>query len=230
MAFQITLAVLSAILMVYIIILKVKLSNRNLFIETTLKKLSGIGNNGSTAEMMEFIEDLHKSVQYSSFLNDKLLNRETTDFIYEDTGNMHVFMHYTREESDAKRILSAGFRFAESFHRTAVPVTRDNLDLKMKHNDRKLFGDYLIIICISNDIVHKYTSELEKAGLRNYSLENILTELPPVKNENADMIYQLPAKFVKGYVNYKTGEIVKNPEFNPFYNSPSFSKNIAVAR
>jgi hypothetical protein len=96
----------------------------------------------------------------------------------------------------------------------------------MKHNSRKLFGDYIIVICISNDVANFYSFELEKAGIVNYSFENILTETPPVKNDNSDLVYQLSMQFIKGYVNHKTGAIVKNPGFDPLYDSPKFMRNI----
>jgi hypothetical protein len=36
--------------------------------------------------------------------------------------------------------------------------------------------------------------------------------------------------FTIGYVNHRTGVIVKNPGFNPFYNSPNFLKNIDLLK
>jgi len=68
--------------------------------------------------------------------------------------------------------------------------------------------------------------ELNKKGITGYSFENILTEEPPFRNDNSDMVYQLSSKFIKGYINYRTGEIIKNPNFDPWYNSPEFQKNI----
>jgi hypothetical protein len=45
-------------------------------------------------------------------------------------------------------------------------------------------------------------------------------------NENADVIYQLSNKFVKGYINHQTGEITANPDFNPAFNTELFEKNL----
>ena len=67
-------------------------------------------------------------------------------------------------------------------------------------------------------------------GLKNYSVENVLTEIPPFRNENADMIYLLPNRFVKGYINHQTGEIFSNPDYNPFYDTPVFEKNLAMMK
>jgi len=228
MATQIVLFLLIVALMVYSVYLHIQLTRKNIFIESTVKRLSGIEKSRSMDEMMAFLRELQKLSQYRSYFADKLLDKDTTDFIFENYPELRIYMHYTKEKADADNILSNGFRFADSFYKTALPVIKDNLDLKIKHDSKKFFGDYMIIICISNDIVNYYSMELEKAGIKNYSFENILTELPSSSNENSDNIYQLSPKFVKGYVYLGTGEIVKNPEFDPWFNSPEFAKNITT--
>ena len=86
------------------------------------------------------------------------------------------------------------------------------------------------MICISNDVANFYSYELGKAAIPNCSFENILTETPPVKNDNSDLVYQLSSQFIKGYVNHRTDAIVKNPGFDPLYNSPDFLKNIGLMK
>lgn len=226
MGTQIVLFLLIVVLMVYSVYLHIQLTRKNIFIESTVKRLSGIEKSRSMEEMMAFLSELQKLSQYRSYFPDKLLESDTTDYVFENYPEMRIYMHYTKEKADADNILSDGFRFADSFYKTALPVIKDNLDLKIKHDSRKYFGDYMIIICISNDIVNYYSMELEKAGIRDFSFENILTEIPWSRNENSDQIYQLSSKFIKGYVNLRTGEIVKNPAFDPWYNSPEFDKNI----
>lgn len=226
MTTQIVLVILIIALIIYSIILQIRLTRKNIFIETTVKRLSGIEKTGNLEEMMTFLSELQKQSQYSSYFADKLLDKETTDFIFENDKELHIYMHYTLEEGSAKSIIQNGFRFADSFYKTALNITKDKLDLKIKHDSRKYYGDYLIIICISNDIVNLYTMELQKAGITSVSIENILTEVPISKNDNSDLVYQLSPKFVKGYLNYRTGEIVRNPSFDPSFNSPEFLKNI----
>jgi hypothetical protein len=226
MATEVVLLLLIVALMVYSIYLHIQLTRKNIFIESTVKRLSGIEKSRSMDDMIAFLNDLQKLSQYRSFFSDKLLDKDTTDFVFENYSELRIYMHYTKEKADADNILSDGFRFADSFYKTALPVVKDNLDLKIKHDSKKFFGDFMIIICISNDIVNYYSMELEKAGIRNYSFENILTEVPSSPNDNSDSIYQLSSKFIKGYVNLRTGEIVKNPFFDPWFNSPEFAKNI----
>lgn len=226
MATQIILVFLIVVLVIYSIVLQIKLTRKNIFIESTVKRLTGIEKRRSMEEMTSFLAEIQKQAQYSSYFTDKLLEKETTDFIFENDKELKIFMHYTLQEADAKNILTDGFMFADSFYKTALHVTRDSLDLKIKHNSKKYYGDFLIIICISNDIVNFFSMELKKAGVTGHSYENILTEEAPFRNDNSDMVYKLSSKFVKGYLNYRTGEIVRNPNFDPWYNSPEFQKNV----
>lgn len=215
------------LLLAIIVYLSFRLSVKNVFIATTIKKLAGIEKNGNMEELVSFMHELHLSSMYSSFLKDKLFSRnEALDFIYGDIEKMKVYIHYTRDENDARKIMSEGFRFEDSFHRTALPVSKDNLDLRIKHNERKLFGDYLILIGISDNLVNTYSGILREKGVRNFSFENVLTETPPQNNENSDKVFQLSPRFVKGYINYKTGEITRNPNFDPAFDSPAFIRNL----
>jgi len=218
--------VIIAGLIVYIIYLQLQLSKKNIFIETTVKKLAGIEKTRSMEEMMDFLKEISKAVPYQTSTTDKLLEEKTINFILEDEEKLKIYMHYTREESDARNILKAGFRFANSFYKTALPVTKDKLDIIIKHSSQKYYGHYLIIISISDETVKRYSSEIRNAGLRNISFENLLTDIPPVRNENSEPVYLLPRQFVKGYINHLTGEITVNPDYDPHYTSPAFGKNL----
>jgi hypothetical protein len=230
MTIQIVLVVLIIVLLGYIVILHLQLTKKNIFIESTVRRLSGIEKSRSMEEMMAFMQEIQKLSEYSSFFADKLLEESTLNYIFENEKDLKIYVHYTKDETDAKSILKDGFKFADSFYKTALPVSKDKLDLTIIHNSRKFFGEYLIIISISNDIVNFYSVELEKAGIKNHFFENLLTETPPSRNENSDSVYQLSSHYIKGYINHRTGEIIKNPGFDPFYNSPEFMKNIDLLR
>jgi hypothetical protein len=226
MEIQIVEVILIVALLGYIIFLHTRLAKKNIFIESTVRRLSGIEKRRNMDEMTSFLLEIQKLSQFSPFFKDKFLEEGTINFILEDDKDLKIYMHYTKDEADARSILKDGFKFEDSFYKTALPVSKDKLDMIIKHNRRKNFGEYLIIICISNDIVKTYSMELEKAGIKNYSFENILTATPPVRNDNSDLVYQLSSQYIKGYINHRTGEIVKNPGFDPGYNSPAFMKNI----
>jgi hypothetical protein len=226
MALHILELVVIICLLAYIIYLNLLLSKKNIFIETTVKRLSGIEKTRSIDEMMDFLKEISTAGLYNPVVPDKFLEENTTSFILENEEKLKIYMHYTRYEEDAENIMRKGFRFANSFYKTALPVTKDKLDMIIKHNRQKYFGHFLIIISISNEIVTKYSADIKKADLKNISFENVLTENPPIRNENSEPIYLLPHQFVKGYINHKTGEITKNPDYDPAYNSQAFEKNL----
>jgi len=83
-----------------------------------------------------------------------------------------------------------------------------------------------MVIGISRYIFDKYADLIRSKGVNIY-IENVLCNTPPEFDDEAEEYrYTLPIQFVKGYVNYVTGETEKNPNFNPDYDSPMFEKNI----
>jgi hypothetical protein len=216
------------VLLGYIIFLHIQIAKKNILIESTLKRITGIEKKWKAEELKRFLHDIRKFSFQSPLLNDKLFDENILNFILENSGSSKIYIHYTKDESDATSIIKKGFRFVESFYKTALPVFNDRLDLLIKHNNHKFFGDYIIQICISNDIVNYYLTELDRAGIKSFNIEHILTDELPHKNENSDIEYLLPHKFIKGYINYITGDIVRNPDFDPSYNSLNFMKNIEL--
>jgi len=214
----------------YIVFLNIRLTKKNLFIESTVKRLVGMEQSWSPEEMMRFLYEIKKISHYNSFFTDKLFEEKPMGFLLEDEKNSKIYIHYTLEEADARNIVKTGFRFADSFYKTALPVTHDRLDLLIKHNGRKSFGNYLIILCISDKIFRHYSEELDKNGLKGFAVENVLTVMLPFRNENGDIIYQLSNRFVKGFINHQTGEITVNPEYNPLYDSDLFTQNLNILK
>jgi hypothetical protein len=227
---ELLLIILITLLLGYIIYLQILLTKKNIFIESTVKRLTGIDKSWNTEEMNRFLQEIRKANQYSSFFNDKLFKEKPLKFLFENKKDSRVYIHYTKEESVAKRILNDGFLYADSFYKTALPVTNDKLDLLIKHNNRKSFGNYLMIICLSDKIVDHYSAELARNGLTGVAVENILTETDTSLNENRDIIYLLPNRFVKGFINHQTGEITENPAFDPTYDSPVFGMNLELLK
>ena len=230
MTIEIILIIVIILLLGYIIFLNIRLAKKKLFIESTVSRLAGIEQSWSPEEMMRFLHEIKKASHYSSFFTDKLFEEKPMGFLLEDENKSKIFIHYTKEEADARNIIREGFRFADSFYKTALPVTKDRLDLLIKHNGRKSFGDFIVVICISGKIFRQYSGELDKNNLKGFAVENILAVSPPSRNENADLIYQLSNRFIKGYINHQTGEITTNPEYNPMFDSPQFSLNLELLK
>jgi len=194
----------------YIVFLHIKLIRRDVQIDSLLKKFSG------------YTEPLRPEDR----INEKIFSENVQNFMLEYLHKARIYLHYTRFKSDAENIIKEGFRFIDSFHKTTILVTGDRLDLMIKHNSKRYFGDFIVVICISEKIIKYYNDVIARAGIKNCHFENILTEYPPEKNENADTVYLLPSKYVKGIINYKSGEITVNPDFDPEYSSPWFEQNL----
>ena len=218
------------LLLAYIIFLNIQLAKKNIFIESTVKRLSGIEKKWTADEMKRFLYEVRKVLDHRSFLTDKLFEERSLSFLLENEKDSRIYIHYTREENDALSILKDGFRFEETFYKTALPVSGDRLDLLIKHNGRISFGDYVIILCLSYKIIDRYKAEMDRNGLKSFSVENVLTENAPFRDDNSELVYVLSPRFVKGIINHRTGEITRNPVFNPLYDSPSFEKNIEMLK
>ncbi len=168
------------------------------------------------------IVELTKIVTKDKFFNDNILN-----YIFEDTQEKILLLHYTQEKAIADKVCKEGFQFRYSFYKTAYKITQDRLDLIYKHSRSKYFGKNVLILSISTEIYNYYSEELKKISPPEAFVEQILTEVPPFHDENNDVVYTLSNKFVKGYFNYETGKITGNPEFNPNFDCDIFRKKLA---
>ncbi|HOU74538.1 MAG TPA: TetR/AcrR family transcriptional regulator [Tenuifilum sp.] len=150
-------------------------------------------------------------------------------FIFDGTypgENYYFFIHYTREKQVVDSILKTGFKYIESFHNSAEQIIDDKLDFLYKHNIYKPYGNFIVVIGISRNIFDKYAQLIRSKGINTY-IENILCDTAPEFDDEAEEYrYTLPTQYIKGYVNYVTGETVKNPSFNPDYDSTNFLNNL----
>ena len=100
-------------LIIYIIFLHIQMVKKNVFIESTVKRLTGIEKDWKMDELLKFLEEIKKMSYYSSFFNDKLFEEKTLSYILENVSDSKIYIHYTKNEADAKSIIKDGFRFAE---------------------------------------------------------------------------------------------------------------------
>lgn len=155
-------------------------------------------------------------------------SKEILDFINFDENEFVCYIHRTGTEKIAQTILRNGFEFAEAILKTTDVVVNDIVVLKYLHNLRKDYGEYIIIICIANQIYDRYLKELKKVNKdQEYTVEEILTDkLSRFDEERDQWIYTLPKYYIKGYFCEKTLKIVRNIDFNPYYASPKYLENI----
>ena len=218
--------IIIAILFCYIVYLQYQLYKKNQFIESIVGKLSKLEEEWGDDHVVKLLQKLQQLNAEPIVKKDKLFDPSVIDFLFEKEKDLKIFVHYTKEESIARKIFSEGFRFVESFDKTAEAVVKDTVDLTYKHNVKKYYGKYIVVICISNEIYSKYDNKLKDLKKPNTQVEQILTEIEPCVNDNMDEVYVLSNHYIKGFVNYETGELIGNSNYNPNFDSPAFSNNL----
>jgi len=182
---------------------------------------------GNRENLLKSIEELDILKLKKKITGHQFLNEDVESFIFENEKESEIFLHYTKQEEIAKKIVSEGFKFSHSFHKTAENICNDKVDLLYKHHRHKHFGKYVVVISIDKKIYNFYMNETHK--LSNALLvEQVLTEIPSYLDENQEIIYTLSNFYVKGYFNYETGKTITNPLFNSRYDSIKFRENIEL--
>ncbi|MCK4664725.1 MAG: hypothetical protein KAT68_17780 [Bacteroidales bacterium] len=214
------------LLFAYIIYLHFQVSKKKFLIKTFLKKFGKTESKLAKKDIICFLENLKNSEFSGVVTKDKMMDKKFISFLFENESEINIFIHYTAKEDVAEKILSEGFKFVNSFYKTAEYIYNDELYLIHRHYERKQYGHYVIVICISKDTYNHYSDELSKLKVKNIDVEHILTETPSYIDENSDEIYTFPKQFIKGYFNYMDETIVENPEFNYNFHSDVFDKNL----
>ncbi len=158
--------------------------------------------------------------------SDLFLNPDIQNFIFEFSKDSFVFLHYTSEKSIADNILKEGFVYSTAFDKTTALIHNDKIDINYNHLIRKPFGKFVVVICIQKKLYLKYSELISKAGKKELKVEEVLSEKQAYDNENNERTYTLYHKFVKGYINYSSGTIIKNDAFDRTFDSDSFKSFI----
>ena len=207
------------ILIGYVVYLQFEIADNRTIIEELRKTIRDV-----TASFVK--KDTIETVENEIIDNNKLLDKETLKFIFDGESKVLLYMHFTREEEIAKTILSEGFLFENTLYKTTEQIRNDSTELAYKYYLRKHYGKNIIILGIAADLWKTYEAEIKKEGVKGILTEHLFVLKPPVPDEDKKLIYVLPSQFVKGFVNYETGIIVRNPSYNPYFNSPQFRKNL----
>lgn len=216
------------ILLVYIGILHFQLYKKNAFIESLVRKQLNIESALNKEGLDDILKQLKGIASGNQVKQSKLFDREIQNFILEDSETQVLFIHYTKDEDVVQRIVNEGFLFADSFYKTAEAISNDKLDLVYKHNLRKNFGKFVVILAIDKNLYNHYLNAISNSN-KVLSVEQIISKKHPQLNENLDEVFLLPRQYVKGYVNIETGEIFSNNAFNPSFDSPEFEQNLRQA-
>ncbi len=174
----------------------------------------------------KFREIIGEGSHRISIKEDYFFNTNIQEFIFEDDNDSLIFLHYTNKKKIAEKILLTGLEFTNAFDKTATKVKNNLIDLSYNHYIRKQFGENVILICISKQLYKFYIDAINKSSSSVLRVEEILGEKPIYFNDESEEVYTLCNKYIKGYFNFKSGEIIKNPDYNPSYDSKIFLKNV----
>jgi hypothetical protein len=120
-------------------------------------------------------------------------------------------------------IMTEGFRFEEQLTYSTDRVNpRDPVEISYFLVERKEYGSYTMIIEINKDIFKKFNYLADSADLH---FEDLISIETPVLSDNDEFVYKLSPRYIKGFFNNKTGNLILNPDFNPSYESPVYIKN-----
>jgi len=205
--------VIILILFAYIAFLHFQLHRKNAKIERLMSNQIHLGPGLDEEKVAMLIRRLLKE-QDTKPPPSKLFDDDVLQYLVEDITTQVLFMHFTKEEYVAKKILAEGFRFSDSFYKTAESITNDKSDLQYKHSVRKLYGKYVILIGIAKSVYNKYLEQVSQS--KNMStVEQLISQKLDELDEDQEDVYLLPPQFIKGYINSETGKIVANSAFNP---------------
>ncbi|MEE4196644.1 MAG: hypothetical protein V2I54_03295 [Bacteroidales bacterium] len=218
--------IMIVLLFIYIIYLHLRLSRKSFLIKYYIEKQGIPEDRIEKKDILQLLEKLRNPDRKETLLKDKMLDRQFSHFLFEEYDKIKLFLHYTSKRNIAENILREGFKFVNSFYKTAENIHNDELFLIHRHHEHKQYGHYVIVICISKELYNTYSKKLSNLKAKNIAVEQILTETKPYSDENADEVYILPKQFIKGYFNYMEGTIVKNPAYDYNYQSPRFKENI----
>jgi hypothetical protein len=171
------------------------------------------------------LRDIIGEAEHHKKKHDYFWDEKIQHFLFENDHDQIVFLHYTFKKSAADNILKTGFKFYD-FDKTAVKANNYPTELNYNHNIRRQFGDYVVVICFSRELYLRYLGEIDKASKAHIKVEEVLAEKPGYINDDQELVFTLHHNFVKGYFNYYTRDIVQNPDFNPYYESDEFLKNL----
>jgi hypothetical protein len=129
----------------------------------------------------------------------------------------YFFLHNTKEPGIVERIVNEGFIFESQLpHSTDRVNPNEPIEITYFLFQRKEYGIYTIIIAIPRVIYETYS---EVSNQNDTGIEEVLTITDPYFGENDELIYTLSPKHVLGYFNTKTGEFVKNSNWDPSFNN-----------
>ncbi len=154
------------------------------------------------------------------------LDQKFIDFMIPENDELINYSHRTKTERIADIIMNEGFEFVDSLQKTTDTVSKDPVHLQYWHNLRERYGNFTVVLSISKALMDKYIVKLNQIKNSHVSVEQLFSIKDIYLDDNDEEVYTLPPAYVKGYFNCKTGSIVKNNNFNPYFEDIIFTENL----
>jgi hypothetical protein len=172
-------------------------------------------------DIATFMDQLKRLSEKKDFSIPQTNTERVYEFFSEETERCYTYLHATFDKLTADSILREGFKFEESLYKTTQKISSEIVDLKYKVQLCKQHGNFLILICIPQElyvfIVKEILSKRNGQLMESYICEKI---------EEDNLNFLLPKVFIKGYTNFITNEITVNPDFLKGYDAEIFRKNL----
>ena len=138
---------------------------------------------------------------------------------------LSTFLHHLQNREVADRILNSGFEFENHLSHTTDQVTgHDLIELGYIRNLRKAYGNIILVIQISNDLIHRINRAIMQTSAH---FSEALTVAPPFIGENDFLVYTLPVQYISGYFDMEKCNGVRNSDFDPSYLPGDYASNIS---
>jgi len=127
----------------------------------------------------------------------------------------YFFLHNTRDEDVAEKIMKEGFRFESQLpHSTDRVNPSEPIEIIYFLFQRKEYGIYTIVLAIPKETYDRY---LRIADYLDLTIEELMSTEKPWYSDNDELVYTISPKHILGYFNNKTAEFVKNKLWDPHY-------------
>ncbi|HCI55049.1 MAG TPA: hypothetical protein PLN06_02840 [Bacteroidales bacterium] len=137
--------------------------------------------------------------------------------ILSEFDDCYFFLHNTREQNIAEKIMKEGFRYESQLpHSTDRVNPKEPIEITYFLFQRKEYGIYTIVIAIPKETYERY---IRLSDLLDIPVEEVMSTEKPWLNDNDEIVYTLSAKHILGYFNNKTSEFLMNPLWDPYFDS-----------
>jgi hypothetical protein len=144
--------------------------------------------------------------------------------ILDNYDNCIFFLHNTKEKVVVDSIMNEGFIFESQLpHSTDRVNPSEPIEITYFLFQRKDYGYFTIIIAIPKNIFEIYS---RLSNENDIGIEEVLTVSNPYYGDNDELIYTLSPKHILGYFNIKTGEFIKNINWDPLFDNSIYKSSL----